>query len=139
VYCYTLSFSLLVQIFRWPVAIQNGDLLAPRRQKRQVRKFDFFAAFAPLDEIFRVLVAAAALGSAQLETPLPVKSRRLEEAVIGGKEQTAKTSGLTLRARVGDIKGSNQAENSPPFDSITPELMSRIEQSRIDGFVIEFS
>jgi hypothetical protein len=104
-----------------------------------VRKFNFFAAFAPLGEIFRVLVAAAALGSAQLETPLPVKSRRLEEAVIGGKEQTAKTSGLTLRARVGDIKGSNQAENSPPFDSITPELMSRIEQSRIDGFVIEFS
>jgi len=40
------------------VAIQNGDLLAPRRQERQVRKFNFFAAFAPLREIFRVLVAA---------------------------------------------------------------------------------
>jgi hypothetical protein len=37
---------------------QNGDLLAPRRQKRQVRKFNFFAAFAPLREIVRVLVAA---------------------------------------------------------------------------------
>ena len=46
------------------MAIQNGDLLAPRRQERQVRKFNFFAAFAPLREIFRVLVAApAALGS----------------------------------------------------------------------------
>jgi hypothetical protein len=30
----------------WPVAIQNGDLLAPRRHERQVRKFYFFAAFA---------------------------------------------------------------------------------------------
>jgi hypothetical protein len=28
------------------------------RQERQVRKFNFFAAFAPLREIFRVLVAA---------------------------------------------------------------------------------
>jgi hypothetical protein len=37
---------------------QNGDLLAPRRQERQVRKFNFFAAFAPLREIVRVLVAA---------------------------------------------------------------------------------
>jgi len=37
------------------VAIQSRDLLAPRRQ---VRKFNFFAAFAPLREIFRVLVAA---------------------------------------------------------------------------------
>jgi hypothetical protein len=36
----------------------NRDLLAPRRQERQVRKFNFFAAFAPLREIFRVLVAA---------------------------------------------------------------------------------
>jgi hypothetical protein len=33
-------------------------LLAPRRQERQVRKFNFFAAFAPLREIVRVLVAA---------------------------------------------------------------------------------
>ena len=31
------------------------------------------------------------------------------------------------------------AENLLPSDSITPELMSRIEQSRIDGIVIEFS
>jgi hypothetical protein len=31
-HCYMLKFSLLAQIFRWPVAIQNGDLLAPRRQ-----------------------------------------------------------------------------------------------------------
>ena len=31
----------------------------------------------------------------------------LEEAVTGGKEQTAKTSGLSLRATVGDMKGSN--------------------------------
>jgi len=42
-------------------------VLAPRRQERQVRKFNFFAApstllrtcFAPLREIFRVLVAAS--------------------------------------------------------------------------------
>jgi hypothetical protein len=46
VYCYTLKVSLLAQTFQWPVAIQNGDLLAPRRQDRQVRKFNFFAAFA---------------------------------------------------------------------------------------------
>ena len=26
----------LAQIFRWPVAIQKVDLLAPRRQERQV-------------------------------------------------------------------------------------------------------
>src|SRR4030095_192410 len=30
------------------------------------------------------------------------------------------------------------AENLPPSDSITPELMSRIEESRIEGIVIEF-
>ena len=45
-HCYTLRFSLLAQTFQWPVAIQNGDMLAPRRQDRQVRKFNFFAAFA---------------------------------------------------------------------------------------------
>jgi hypothetical protein len=45
-HCYTLKFSLLAQTFQWPVAIQNGDMLAPRRQDRQVRKFNFFAAFA---------------------------------------------------------------------------------------------
>jgi hypothetical protein len=37
---------------------KKRDLLAPRRQERQVRKFNFFAAFAPLREIFRALVAA---------------------------------------------------------------------------------
>jgi ABC-type dipeptide/oligopeptide/nickel transport system permease component len=45
-HCYTLKFALLAQTFQWPVAIQNGDLLAPRRQDRQVRMFNFFAAFA---------------------------------------------------------------------------------------------
>ena len=30
------------------------------------------------------------------------------------------------------------AENLPPSDSITPELMSRIEESRSEGIVIEF-
>ena len=47
-------------------SLERGDVLAPRRQERQVRKFNFFAApstllrtcFAPLREIFRVLVAA---------------------------------------------------------------------------------
>jgi hypothetical protein len=44
-------------------ACRNGDLLAPRRQERQVRKFNFFAAFAPLREIFRVFgCSSAALG-----------------------------------------------------------------------------
>jgi hypothetical protein len=33
----------------------------------------------------------------------------LEEAVTGGKEQTAKTSGPSLRATVGDMSGSNHA------------------------------
>ena len=37
---------------------EHEDLLPPRRQERQVRKVNFFAAFAPLREIFRVLVAA---------------------------------------------------------------------------------
>jgi len=49
---------------RW--LFKKRDLLAPRRQERQVRKFNFFAApstslrtcFAPLREIFRVLVEA---------------------------------------------------------------------------------
>ena len=35
---------------------ENKELLPPRRQ---VRKFNFFAAFAPLREIFRFLVAAS--------------------------------------------------------------------------------
>jgi hypothetical protein len=38
-------------------------LLPPRRQERQVRKFNFFAAFAPLREIFRFLVAASPRGA----------------------------------------------------------------------------
>jgi len=46
VYCYTSKFLQLAQIFWWSVAIQSRDLLAPRRQERQVRKFNFFAAFA---------------------------------------------------------------------------------------------
>jgi hypothetical protein len=57
-HCYTSKFLQLAQIFWWSVAIQSRDLLSPRRQERQVRKFNFFAAFASLREIFRVLVAA---------------------------------------------------------------------------------
>src|SRR4030095_13422198 len=45
-----------------PWLSKKRDLLAPRRQERQVRKFNFFAAFAPLREIFRVLVAAPRAG-----------------------------------------------------------------------------
>ena len=41
---------------------QNGGLLALIRQKRQVRKFNFFAAFAPLREIFRVRMASSLCG-----------------------------------------------------------------------------
>ena len=37
----------------------SWELLPPRREERQVRKFNFFAAFAPLREIFRFLVAAS--------------------------------------------------------------------------------
>ena len=51
------KFSPSAQIFRWPVASKTGILLAPRRQERQLRKFNFFAPFAPLREIFRVLVS----------------------------------------------------------------------------------
>jgi hypothetical protein len=40
------SFRGLRKFSCRPVAIQNGDLLAPRRQERPVRKFNFFAAFA---------------------------------------------------------------------------------------------
>lgn len=40
-----------------PTSYQQLVRLHPRRQERQVRKFDFFAAFAPLREIFRPLVA----------------------------------------------------------------------------------
>jgi hypothetical protein len=50
--------TVLCQNFSVARDYQNGDLLAPRRQERQVRKFNFFAAFAPLREIFRVLAAA---------------------------------------------------------------------------------
>ena len=42
---------------------ENRELLPPRRQERQVRKFNFFAAFAPLREIFRFLVAASPRGA----------------------------------------------------------------------------
>jgi hypothetical protein len=56
-----LSLTVFAACANFPVVrgYQNGDLLAPRRQERQVRKFNFFAAFAPLREIIRVLVAAA--------------------------------------------------------------------------------
>jgi hypothetical protein len=59
--------SLLARKFSGgPWLSKKRDLLAPRRQERQVRNFNFFAApsallrtcFAPLREIFRVLVAA---------------------------------------------------------------------------------
>jgi hypothetical protein len=50
--------ELLTHVKQTIVSLKEGDLLAPRRQERQVRKFNFFAAFAPLREIFRVLVAA---------------------------------------------------------------------------------
>jgi hypothetical protein len=55
-----LSLKVFAACANFPVVrgYQNGDLLAPRRQERQVRKFNFFAAFAPLREIIRVLVAA---------------------------------------------------------------------------------
>jgi hypothetical protein len=46
------------------VAIQNGDLLAPRRQERQVRKFNFFAVFA--GDIPSFGCGFAALGSMRL-------------------------------------------------------------------------
>ena len=66
-HCHTLKLSQLAQILRWPVAIQNGDLLAPRRQERQVRKFNFFAAFAPLArDIPSFGCGSAALGSLRL-------------------------------------------------------------------------
>jgi hypothetical protein len=66
-HCNTLKFSLLAQISWWLVAIQNGDLLPPRRQERQVRKLNFFAAFAPLREIIPSFGCGfAALGSLRL-------------------------------------------------------------------------
>ncbi|GEM_PF-3920487 len=76
-HCHTLKLSQLAQILRWPVAIQNGDLLAPRRQERQVRKFNFFAAFAPLREIFRVLVQALRRGVLRGEPSLPLTHGRV--------------------------------------------------------------
>jgi hypothetical protein len=48
---------------------EHEDLLAPRRQERQVRKVNFFAAFAPLREIFRVLVAALPRWVSVVNTP----------------------------------------------------------------------
>jgi hypothetical protein len=47
-HCYTSKFLQLAQIFWWSVAIQSRDLLAPRRQERQVRKL----SFRPKGEIF---------------------------------------------------------------------------------------
>ena len=41
---------------------ENKELLPPRRQERQVRKFNFFAAFAPLREIFRFFVVLSLSG-----------------------------------------------------------------------------
>jgi hypothetical protein len=38
VYCYMLQFSLLAQIFRCPVAIKNGDLLAPSPALSEVER-----------------------------------------------------------------------------------------------------
>jgi hypothetical protein len=38
--------------------LKKRDLLAPRRQERQVQNWFPFAAFAPLREIFRFSVAA---------------------------------------------------------------------------------
>jgi len=49
-----------------PVASQTGELLAPRHQERQVRKFNFLCGLCA--EIFRVLDAAQpALGSQSFE------------------------------------------------------------------------
>ena len=59
---------------------------------------------------------------------------KLEEAVIGEKR-----AGLAYEQQSATSKETTMAENLLPSDSITPELMSRIEQSRIDGIVIEFS
>ena len=58
--CITMlrNFRALRKFSGGPWLSKKRDLLAPRRQERQVRKFNFFAAFAPLREIFRVLVAA---------------------------------------------------------------------------------
>ena len=99
-------------------------------------KIRFF--FAPSREIFRVLVAAGRARFCAIRNTFACEITELEEAVIGEKERTAKMSGLTLRAPA-TSKEATMAENSLPLDSITLELMSRIEQSRIDGIVIEFS
>ena len=40
------------------MAVRKTGFVPARCQERQVRKFNFFAAFASLREIFRVLVAA---------------------------------------------------------------------------------
>jgi hypothetical protein len=46
---------------------KSGNLFPPRRQERQVQKFNFFAAFAPLREIIPSFGCGfAALGSLRL-------------------------------------------------------------------------
>ena len=64
----------------------------------------------------------------------------LGEAVTGGKSRWPKRTGRAYSDSRQSATGKEAtvAENLPPSDSITPELMSRIEESRIEGIVIEF-
>jgi hypothetical protein len=69
-----------------------------------VQKFDFFAAFA---RDIPSLGCGCRARFCAIRNTFACEITELEEAVIGEKERPAKTSGLTLRAPVGDIKGSN--------------------------------
>jgi hypothetical protein len=61
----------------------------------------------------------------------------LEEAVGERADGQNERAELASDSRRHERK-QTVAENLPPSDSITPELMSRIEESRIEGIVIEF-
>jgi len=56
------KFSRLAQIFRQPGALEDGDLLAPRRQERQVRNRFFLCGLC----VFARDIPSFGCGSAAL-------------------------------------------------------------------------
>jgi hypothetical protein len=69
------SFRGLRKFFRSRASLENRDLLAPRRQERQVQNWFPLAAFAPLREIFRFSVAALPRWALRGEMILTTKDR----------------------------------------------------------------
>jgi hypothetical protein len=73
-------FRGLRKFFRSRVSLENRDLLAPRRQERQVQNCFPLAAFAPLREIFQFSVAALPRWALRGEKILTTKDQPKREA-----------------------------------------------------------